>query len=291
LLQINLALYIANAVKTLKSNSRQAQADLELSGHPNRFPSVPVATKEDWDILQSMDYRTLLCTHCYKGNPTDWKAGIATIYADDDIENMQDVINSLATADRTIHATRAANVLLMATQRCIRWELAKQPDMSHADLLQNIRVDATAYIAYFIEGRDDAGIGEGALDLEAAVNLMEMFHVLESVDRRWGPVHMFKCNCHEFFKRASCSHVLLAGMACDKTIKVPHCYRRATVQQRRKRGRPTANPSELGDEGEARARIRIALQKDYVPPKVCPFVLYARRMYGLTGGMTDTVSF
>jgi hypothetical protein len=77
--QMNLGLYIANLVKVMKSCSLQLQADLSLAGHPNKFP----ATKFDWDLLQDMDYSTLLCTHCHAGNPHAWQRGIAVIYAAD----------------------------------------------------------------------------------------------------------------------------------------------------------------------------------------------------------------
>ena len=109
---------------------------------------------------------------------------------------------------------------------------------------------------------------ENGYDLNTALGFYESFHLLECLDTRWSPEHLFKCNCPEFFKRASCCHSLLVGMACDVRIKVPSPYRGETLQQRRKRGRPSAKGSELGDEGEARARDRIALQKEYVPPQV-----------------------
>jgi len=82
-------------------------------------------------------------------------------------------------------------------------------------------------------------------------------------------MHLFKCNCPEFYKRASCHHVLLAGMMCDKDIRIPDQYLDTRLQGRRRRGRPSRNPSEVGDVGESRCRIRLALQESYRPPKVC----------------------
>ena len=104
--------------------------------------------------------------------------------------------------------------------------------------------------------------------LEEALIIYESFHVLEAHEARWSKTHLFKCNCHVHFKRASCSHCLMAGAACDPSIRVPSGYRSDTVQQRRKRGRRTAKASEVGDDGEAKARDRIALQKEYEMPQV-----------------------
>ena len=41
--QVGLPIYVANMLKSIKANSLQTAAQLELMGHPNTFPSVPVA--------------------------------------------------------------------------------------------------------------------------------------------------------------------------------------------------------------------------------------------------------
>ena len=63
-------------------------------------------------------------------------------------------------------------------------------------------------------------------------------------------------------------HAILASMVCNPRITVPVNYIGETVQQRRWRGRPSVKGSEVGDAGEARARARIELQKEYQLPKV-----------------------
>jgi hypothetical protein len=92
---------MANLFKVMKSGSLQLQADLSLAGHPNKSPSIPTATKFDWDLLQDMDYCTLLCTHCHTGNPHAWQRGIAVIYAAD-VHDTRSLLLSLAQTRRTI---------------------------------------------------------------------------------------------------------------------------------------------------------------------------------------------
>ena len=107
--------------------------------------------------------------------------------------------------------------------------------------------------------------------LEEALTIYESFHVLEAHEVPWSKLskeHLFKCNCHVHFKRASCSHCLMAGAACDPHIQIPSGYRSDSVQQRRKHGHRTGKASKVGDDGEAKARDRIALQKDYKLPQV-----------------------
>ena len=42
--QVGIGLYVANMVKGIKAHSMDAAAQLALAGHPNSFPSKPVAT-------------------------------------------------------------------------------------------------------------------------------------------------------------------------------------------------------------------------------------------------------
>ena len=77
--------------------------------------------------------------------------------------------------------------------------------------------------------------------LSEALDLYEDFHILEALPQRWSPYHMFKCNCPCCFKNASCAHVLLASMLCDKQIEVPMQYVDAALQFRR-RGRRARAP-------------------------------------------------
>jgi hypothetical protein len=114
---------VAAMFKVMKSGSLQLQADLSIARHPNKFPSIPTATKLDWDLLQEMDYRTLLCTHCHTGNPPAWQRGIAAIYAAD-VHDTRSLLLSLAQTHRNIHPTTDAKVLLMPTRKLMTLMLA-----------------------------------------------------------------------------------------------------------------------------------------------------------------------
>ena len=57
-------------------------------------------------------------------------------------------------------------------------------------------------------------------------------------------------------------------MVCNPAIRVPATCLAATIQGRRRRGRPSARGSDVGDVAEARARERVELGKEYRLPKV-----------------------
>jgi hypothetical protein len=118
-------------------------------------------------------------------------------------------------------------------------------DAVRGHLIDAVRGHTVRFVDYYVRG--------GAMDtysLEQALDLYEYIHVLESQDPLWSREHLFKCNCPDFLKRASCHHCLLAGMACDERILLPGKWRGDTVQQRRRSGRQTTKPSEVGDKGE-----------------------------------------
>ena len=64
-------------LKSIKVASKALQARLELEGHPNFFPSAPVVTTKEWDLLQTYDHRTLLCTVALRGTGGVWRAAVS----------------------------------------------------------------------------------------------------------------------------------------------------------------------------------------------------------------------
>ena len=65
--------------KSIKANSLQTAAQLERMGHPNDFPSVPVASASDWTIIQSLHCQTLRLIVKINGGSAHWKAATTDI--------------------------------------------------------------------------------------------------------------------------------------------------------------------------------------------------------------------
>ena len=71
----------------MKGASKALEALLELACHANFFSSEPVVNTKDWDLLQTYDHRTLLCTVALHGSGGVWRSAVADITAD--VEDMQ----------------------------------------------------------------------------------------------------------------------------------------------------------------------------------------------------------
>ena len=71
-------------------------------------------------------------------------------------------------------------------------------------------------------------------DIDNLLSLYESFHILNAHPAKWSKELLFKCNSTMYFKRASCQHVVLAGMVVDDNIKMPGQYDGITLQSLRK---------------------------------------------------------
>ena len=107
-------------------------------------------------------------------------------------------------------------------------------------------------------------------DIDNLLSLYESFHILNALPAKWSEEHLFNCNCTMCFQRASCQHVVLAGMIVDESIKMPVQYDGITLQSRRKRGRPQAakKPMDVGVEEEGGSSILAREQEGYKVPQV-----------------------
>jgi hypothetical protein len=120
--------------------------------------------------------------------------------------------------------------------------MAEDPDIGDAALIEAVCGHAAQYVEYYVQG---CGLVLTHYSLKQALTLYESFHILESQDQQWSDNYLFKCNCQEFFKRASCSHCLYARQACDASITLPGEYQGDTVQQSRKHGRPSLSDGKV----------------------------------------------
>ena len=258
---MSLSLYVAGALKEIKADAMQQRADLEMLGHPNYFPSVPVATCSDWDHLQLMDPETLRYCVNRSGNSDPWDRAVLEVTGDG--TSMHDLLRRLRCNTIKVSPRNNAISILMPTQ-----EFLRQVKRRHADdeqRVEEVQRFATAYEMLFIDG--EVASFEGTLG--AMLDTYECFHVLEALPVKWSPEHLFKCNCTVGMYSASCWHSLMAGMVCDSKISVPTQYLRSTFQARRKRGRPSKGGETDPGAPEGDARTKLAFGGGYQVPQVC----------------------
>ncbi len=97
--QVELGVYMAGMLKTMRSCAKQQAADFKLADHENFFPSKPKAESGDWDLLQTLDVRTLLFTVVVSGDGAVWDSAVASICAD--VENFSQLVDKLNHVKRT----------------------------------------------------------------------------------------------------------------------------------------------------------------------------------------------
>ena len=235
--------------KAMKSASMQQEADFVKAGNPGLFQSTPKVTCEDWDCIQRLDVRTLLCTNVVQGSSCEWETAVEAICSSDVCRNVGDLFQNLKRVKRSVCRTSHATVLLFPRQRLIR---EAGIGMTDEGLITFCGKRAVEFERYFINGEyDDRSI-------EDALKLYGSFYILEALQEKWSDAHMFKCNCPCCFQYAGCHHVVLATMVCDPSLVCPTKYLLSEIQARRKRGRPGARKGDKSDgESELESRERV----------------------------------
>ena len=192
-----------------------------------------------------------MCTQVCSVSGTVWKKAAEAV--SEGVSDMQELITSLKNTERKVSPTSHAMVLLMPTQKQIKGILETQPTIDAPRMAGVIKSRSEAFKDFYLGGVQVAS----GMTLSGALDLYEDFHILEALPQRWSPHHLFKCNCPMCFKNASCAHVLLASMLCDKWIEVPMQYVDASLQYRRRRpGRPTAKGTGRSREEKAQAELK-----------------------------------
>ena len=118
--QVGLGLYVANMFKTMKSASMQQEADFTRDGHSGLFQSTPKVTSVEWDIIQGLDVRTLLCTYVVTGRDREWETAVGAICSSDVCRTVGDLFANLKSLKRAVCRTAHAKVLLFPSQSLIR---------------------------------------------------------------------------------------------------------------------------------------------------------------------------
>jgi hypothetical protein len=69
--QVELGLYMASKLKTMRSGSKQQASDFKTAGRANFYSTVPQAVTADWDHLQALDVKRTVCptTHARRHRP------------------------------------------------------------------------------------------------------------------------------------------------------------------------------------------------------------------------------
>ena len=94
------------------------------------------------------------------------------------------------------------------------------------------------------------------MKLPVILDVMEEFHLLTRVPKKWSLLVWHKCSCTDSFRSGICHHAVLLSMLADDTIAIPSAYCKYHVADRRKRGRPAADPEVVDDMLESDARVR-----------------------------------
>ena len=118
----------------------------------------------EWDIIQGLDVRTLLCTYVVTGRDREWETAVGAICSSDVCRTVGDLFANLKSVKRAICRTTHAKVLLFPSQSLIR---EAGIGMTDEGLIAFCNRRAQEFERYFIQGHHDNRSIQGALKLYA----------------------------------------------------------------------------------------------------------------------------
>ena len=164
---------------------------------------------------------TLVCTVSLTEREHTWRNAMRQVSGVQKgtitVKAMRDIVHNLGVPDRKISPTSHAGVLLMPSQALMRRISLSNGSTADVRLLTDaVQKEVEAFRATTIDGAMHY-----EQDIDNLLSLYESFHILNALPAKWSKEHLFKCKCTMCFQRASCQHVVLAGMVVDERIKMP----------------------------------------------------------------------
>ena len=141
--------YIGQMCRSIRYKSKELEQDLRTRGYPNHFQSQPRVTTHEWDLLQTLDHRTLLYTQVRTGNNGIWSGAVADIVREVDLEPQ--LLHNLATVQRNVAPTTHATCLRMPSQAFMKVVMREMVDATDAEVHAHMKAAAKTYERYMIE--------------------------------------------------------------------------------------------------------------------------------------------
>jgi hypothetical protein len=229
-------------------------------GRPNAFIRKPYPTKKEWDAIQGLHPKILVCTVpvcpnlsgddteavaqlmgdiCWHGQhkvPVYLK--IQKFHADKLKEHLD--AGKEATDFKCRIRKRLLNKMIMPTNR-LMYKLDPKCTRSVDDVHAALMPYFSEYQAFLRQHEDRYKDVVGQWDLPKYLDVMESMVVvtrIEKSDESWGELK-FKCSCKFCFVRCCCRENLIWSMVLNPKLVMPPKYAKLEPSERKKKGRPT----------------------------------------------------
>ena len=256
----SLGSFTSKLVRYARSASEAHEQQLIELGHPNAFVRNPTPSKREWDDIQSLHRKVLLCSF-------PLAAGMNAEDRDSYTALIRDICCTGLKSDplylkiQKFHALKLEDHLAAGGKpedfKCrIRKKLLNTVIMPSKQLMYDLdptgkrKLEAVhkALLPYVQEYRvfmdqhlDKHKATVDSWGIEKYLQVMDSMYVvtrIEKDDERWGEL-MFKCSCKACFVRCCCAHNLIWSMILNPTLVIPPKFAKLEPAHRKKRGRPT----------------------------------------------------
>ena len=255
--------FVGNPVGYTRSASEDHEQKSIDAGRPNLFVRNPVPSKKEWDAVQALHPKLLLCSvPCAAGLSASDTAAFAELMAD--LTFAGGPHDPLYLQIQKFHRAKLADHLAAGkAEKDFKCRIIKR-------LLDKIIMPAnwlmyrldpngkrsvtevhTALQPYFRDyqafmRQHETGTAFAARvarwDLEEYLDVMDTAVVVTRIDTKkeelWGDLY-FKCSCKPCFVRGCCRESVIWSMVLNPKLVIPPKYAKLEPGERKRKGRPT----------------------------------------------------
>ena len=223
-----LGTFMGALVHNIECKGDEHRDRLIKAGHQNRFPSIPVITKETWGIVCHAHPKTLICTLALRvKDPVHREISDLFDGINDEMFETGDgdmplhlkmskwhTENDITTCHSRFNQAAIAK-LLMPSQRLMH-ELDPENSRDPNSLRQEVWVMMEEYKKLMKEKNNDYK----TMRLPDILDLYSKFHYITYKEPDWSVVD-WGCSCVACLRDCVCSHTILVGMFFTSSLHVP----------------------------------------------------------------------
>jgi hypothetical protein len=278
----------------IKNASEESEEAMVKMDRPNAFIRDPIATKKEWDQVQALHPKCMMCTIALylKGEaPKEFVQQLADVLMfDGDGEDVPlylriqrfhaAKISELIESGKTVDDYKCPfkkslfDKLVMPSSKLL-YRLDPNKTRSLDDVMTEVHPLVREYQAFLEQDTPRYNDTVSKWGLEKYLDVMDNFFLVSRIqhpDEPWGDF-WFKCCCKHCHVNGCCRESMVWSMFLNHNLKMPAKYAVLEPHNRKKKGKPTEKRVAALRAAEEDARPFV----DKAPPKVLAIAYRAER--------------
>ena len=254
----SLGTFISYLVGFIKNASEESENDMIVAGRCNAFIRDPQPTKKEWDKVQALHPKCMICSCPTTGTKEDAVAFSMWLYEVTMHEGDADaplylriqrwhaaqisewIEGGKKLEDYKVPRKSLFDSIMMPSSRLL-YTLDPENKRNVVDVLEDLREYMADYLAFLSPHKAKYKPIVESWDLPKYLEVMDNFFLISRIkhpDSPWGDI-FFKCSCKHCHVHVCCRESIIWSMLLNHELKLPPKYAFLEPYNRKKKGRPT----------------------------------------------------